>query len=221
MSASRMPALSPIACNPSARLTAVVDLPTPPLPEATAIMCLMPGTWMVCRAPAGGRHRRRRRRSRRGAALRARACCTLALSGRPPLRQPRPLPPPRDASAVSTATTPVTPGMSRTTFSAACRNGSSSEARCGGTVMENETRPSFSRISDTSPRSTMLPSQVRPFDLTQPLEDLFLAEAHAMLSWKLVQAALLLAAADEVTTPTATLAHSGRGFTVCHATARL
>src|SRR5664279_2603597 len=38
-----MPAFSPIAANPSARLHDVVDLPTPPLPEATAITCLTPG----------------------------------------------------------------------------------------------------------------------------------------------------------------------------------
>src|SRR3981081_946600 len=43
MSASRMPALSPIAAKPSARLQEVVDLPTPPLPEATAMTCLTPG----------------------------------------------------------------------------------------------------------------------------------------------------------------------------------
>src|SRR3954453_15253776 len=43
MSASRMPALSPIAAKPSARLHDVVDLPTPPLPEATAMTCLTPG----------------------------------------------------------------------------------------------------------------------------------------------------------------------------------
>src|SRR4051812_23301512 len=43
MSASRMPALSPIAANPNARLHDVVDLPTPPLPEATAMTCLTPG----------------------------------------------------------------------------------------------------------------------------------------------------------------------------------
>src|SRR5713226_7509714 len=43
MSASRMPAFSPIAANPSARLQEVVDLPTPPLPEATAMTCLTPG----------------------------------------------------------------------------------------------------------------------------------------------------------------------------------
>ncbi len=38
MSASSSPTLRPFACRPSARLTAVVDLPTPPLPEATAMM---------------------------------------------------------------------------------------------------------------------------------------------------------------------------------------
>src|SRR4029453_18998689 len=43
MSASRMPVFSPSAAKPSARLQEVVDLPTPPLPEATAITCLTPG----------------------------------------------------------------------------------------------------------------------------------------------------------------------------------
>src|SRR5919197_650636 len=43
MSASRRPVFSPSAAKPSARLQDVVDLPTPPLPEATATMCLTPG----------------------------------------------------------------------------------------------------------------------------------------------------------------------------------
>src|SRR4051812_1141607 len=43
MSASRMPAFSPMAAKPSARLHEVVDLPTPPLPEATAMTCSTPG----------------------------------------------------------------------------------------------------------------------------------------------------------------------------------
>src|SRR3954470_11354912 len=38
-----MPAFSPMAAKPSARLHEVVDLPTPPLPEATAMTCLTPG----------------------------------------------------------------------------------------------------------------------------------------------------------------------------------
>src|SRR6478735_3588287 len=57
MSASRMPAFSPLAAKPSARLHAVVDLPTPPLPEATAMTCLTPGipdARDVARAPGAG-----------------------------------------------------------------------------------------------------------------------------------------------------------------------
>src|SRR6059036_3406031 len=38
-----MPVFNPSAAKPSARLHAVVDLPTPPLPEATAMTCLTPG----------------------------------------------------------------------------------------------------------------------------------------------------------------------------------
>src|SRR3979490_800226 len=44
MSASRMRTFKPSAESPSARLTAVVDLPTPPLPEATAMIASTPGT---------------------------------------------------------------------------------------------------------------------------------------------------------------------------------
>src|SRR5258708_38483261 len=38
-----MPTLSPRAAKPSARLHDVVDLPTPPLADATAMICLTPG----------------------------------------------------------------------------------------------------------------------------------------------------------------------------------
>jgi hypothetical protein len=44
MSASSMPTVAPSVASASARFTAVVLLPTPPLPEATAMMFLMPGT---------------------------------------------------------------------------------------------------------------------------------------------------------------------------------
>jgi hypothetical protein len=40
MSASSMPTRAPSAASASARFTAVVLLPTPPLPEATATMFL-------------------------------------------------------------------------------------------------------------------------------------------------------------------------------------
>src|SRR5438876_5202112 len=43
MSASRSPTRAPESCREAARLTAIVDLPTPPLPEPTAITCLTPG----------------------------------------------------------------------------------------------------------------------------------------------------------------------------------
>ena len=75
MSASSRPTLRPRSRRPSAILTAVVDLPTPPLPEATAMMALTPGTpaarAAALRGPRRCRRRRpgcRRRRSARGAA---------------------------------------------------------------------------------------------------------------------------------------------------------
>ncbi len=44
MSASSIPTVAPSAASASARFTAVVLLPTPPLPEATAMMFLIPAT---------------------------------------------------------------------------------------------------------------------------------------------------------------------------------
>src|SRR6267378_3673806 len=43
MSASRRPTSAPAFLRAAARLTATVDLPTPPLPDATAIVCFTPG----------------------------------------------------------------------------------------------------------------------------------------------------------------------------------
>src|SRR6267143_6894025 len=43
MSASRRPTVAPLLRSAAARLTATVDLPTPPLPDATAIVCFTPG----------------------------------------------------------------------------------------------------------------------------------------------------------------------------------
>src|ERR1044072_9360524 len=43
MSASSSPTLTPRSSRPNARLSAVVDLPTPPLPDATAITAATPG----------------------------------------------------------------------------------------------------------------------------------------------------------------------------------
>src|SRR6266536_5097171 len=43
MSASVRPTRRPCMCRATARLAATVDLPTPPLPLATAITCFTPG----------------------------------------------------------------------------------------------------------------------------------------------------------------------------------
>src|SRR4029450_6141349 len=54
MSASSTPTLSPMSRKPSARLTAVVDLPTPPLPDATAMMAFTPSGARAGLGAAGG-----------------------------------------------------------------------------------------------------------------------------------------------------------------------
>ena len=84
---------------------------------------------------------------------------------------------PARLSAVSTATTPVTPSISRTTFSAAWRMTSSSDARSAGTVIEKRhARPSAVSRTPAPDRRCCL--EVGPLDLAQPLEDLFLGKAH-------------------------------------------
>ena len=54
MSASSMPTDAPSAARASAMLTAVVDLPTPPFPEATAMMFFTPGTSFTPRCATCG-----------------------------------------------------------------------------------------------------------------------------------------------------------------------
>src|SRR2546427_11156868 len=51
MSASSSPTLAPVTRSAQARLTATVDLPTPPFPEATAVTCLTPGSSWSGRFP--------------------------------------------------------------------------------------------------------------------------------------------------------------------------
>ena len=81
MSASSMPTLQARApAAPSARLTASVDLPTPPLPDATAMTCLHAGDGLrrgrgggACAGAAGRRGRRGARRRAVGREARERA----------------------------------------------------------------------------------------------------------------------------------------------------
>src|ERR671938_493141 len=47
MSASSSPTLAPVWRSATARPTAQVDLPTPPLPAPTATTFLTPGSWIV------------------------------------------------------------------------------------------------------------------------------------------------------------------------------
>src|SRR2546422_5795498 len=57
MSQSHRPTRAPVCSSATARLAATVDLPTPPLPLATAITCLTPGICVVAMpapAPPGG-----------------------------------------------------------------------------------------------------------------------------------------------------------------------
>ncbi len=80
MSASRMPTLSPRSRRPSARLTAVVDLPTPPLPEATAMIASTPGM-PAGDARRGAARRRARRRGARQLACGRRRRCSAGAGG--------------------------------------------------------------------------------------------------------------------------------------------
>src|SRR5438309_6354233 len=49
-----IPTLAPVPCSASARFTATVDLPTPPLPEDTAMVCLTSGIMSAGRWGAAG-----------------------------------------------------------------------------------------------------------------------------------------------------------------------
>src|ERR1700681_2050792 len=136
MSASSNPTRRPRSRRPSARLSAVVDFPTPPLPEATAITAATPGisdcfdigdtglcggrcdetcgTPGACRCGGGGAV---------GPALR---------------------------SAVSAIMATVTPGMARTAASASARVPSHARASAASTLIEKNTLPSLTDIADNT-----------------------------------------------------------------------
>src|ERR1700761_9612738 len=100
MSASRLPTFKPRSRRPKARLTAVVDLPTPPLPEATAMMAATPG--MPAGDGAGWLP---------GAGPRCDPCCGPGRGGAPGGgRRDAVEPAPAARSAVSATITDFTPG---------------------------------------------------------------------------------------------------------------
>ncbi len=113
-------------------MAATVDLPTPPLPDATATIVATPGTapraGRAAAGPAGGGAPRAR-----GGAVRARG----------------------GACAVSTAVTESTPGSASTAFSAALRNGSSRWPRSASTSIAKATLPSRITSPETIPSETI------------------------------------------------------------------
>src|SRR5262245_10052565 len=142
MSASSTPTLRPRVASPRARLTAVVDLPTPPLPEATAMIASTPGTPTVPSPRGAGR----------GAAAPLPAGDGRAGAD-PPLR-----------SAVSATIADVTPGVARTTSFACLRTDSQAFTRAASTLIERVSSPSLASTSNSAP---LLSSGVPSGELTR------------------------------------------------------
>src|SRR5205085_5642866 len=141
MSASSRPTRRPRSRRPSARLSAVVDLPTPPLPEATAMTAAMPGI-SACfdigeAAPCGGRCAATG--CTPGECECACRCGAGAADGDPGLR-----------SAVSAIIATVTPGIARTAASACARTLSHARASAASTLIEKNTLPSLAVIADNT-----------------------------------------------------------------------
>ena len=119
---------------------AVVDLPTPPLPLAMAMMCLTPGTMALawpCGLPPGA--------------------CRGAWDAAPvgaPVCAPA-------VSAVRTAVAESTPDRPSTAFSAALRSGSSCGPRLGSTSMAKKTLPSL------TVKPLIIPAETRSFPLAE------------------------------------------------------
>ncbi len=114
----------------------MVDLPTPPLPEATATTDRIPGRPGL--APGSGRAP--------GDAPRA-----IGLPAGAAARAP-----PGARSAVSTAVTEVTPGNASTACSQARRNGSLASASLGSTSRAKPTLLPLTTMPDTISRATTL-----------------------------------------------------------------
>src|ERR1700674_3689572 len=137
MSASSRPTRKPRSRRPNARLSAVVDFPTPPLPEATAMTAAMPGisdcfdigdTGLcgglcdeTCGTPCACR-------------------CGGGAAAAPGLRL-----------AVSAIMATLTPGMARTAASAAARTVSQARASVASTLIEKNTLPSLTVTGDSTP----------------------------------------------------------------------
>src|ERR1700676_4143862 len=120
-----MPTLRPRSRRPSARLTAVVDLPTPPLPDATAMMASTPGTPIGDGAPRGA--------GLPGAAARSGGRAVAC------------------GSAVGATIADSPPGTARAAASARSRTDSQASTAAASTVIEKNTLPSLTITSDSLP----------------------------------------------------------------------
>src|SRR5215208_7875955 len=146
MSASSRPTRRPRSRRPSAKLSAVVDLPTPPLPEATAMTAATPGI-SACfdigdAPPCGGRCAATG--CTPGEWECAWRCGAGAADGEPGLGEPG------LRSAVSAIIAAVTPGIARTAASACARTLSQARASATSTLMEKNTLPSVTEIADST-----------------------------------------------------------------------
>ncbi len=141
MSASSTPTRRPRSRRPSARLSAVVDLPTPPLPDATAMIAPTPATGACL--PIGDPCGACGARCELTGGTPWRACGRELGDGGPPgLR-----------SAVSAIIDEVTPGTARTAASAFARTSSQAFASAASTLIEKNTLPSLTTMSDRTPAS--------------------------------------------------------------------
>ena len=156
MSASSMPTVRPMSRKPSARLTAVVDLPTPPLPDATAMIDLTPSGACAALGPP-----------RCAGALAAGAAPCAAGAGRRALGGQR-------------HHGDCTPGTARTAASAALRTGSQRGTAAASTLIEKNTLPSVTTTSDSAPRGGQRLA-MRACDFGERVENLVLGHRHAGL----------------------------------------
>ena len=151
-------------------LTAVVDLPTPPLPEATAMMDAMPGTPRLPESSA------RPAACGAGRGAGAAGFGAIVACGRGGGRGAS-MPPPF-FSAVSATMAPATPGIALTARSAAARSGSSSCARAAGTVIEKKTfAVGDEDFRDQAERDDVV-LEIRTLDGPELLDDGFLGDGH-------------------------------------------
>src|SRR3954453_18810974 len=139
MSASSNPTRNPRSRRPRARLSAVVDFPTPPLPEATAMTAAMPGI-SDCfdigdAGPCGGR-------CDETCGTPCACRCGGGAAAEPGLR-----------SAVSAINATVTPGIARTAASAWVRTLSHARASAASTLIDKNTLPSLTDTGDKTSAS--------------------------------------------------------------------